>query len=207
MSTSIMKSRQFPQNCYAFSMMVFLLSTIFIQLPLQSNAFTSATVVKRVATAQNPSCNKEVFSVATSNSSLSKSTKANFKYGVTKHSELCFSLHKNLNHRNLKNRPALVGPQEGREMRLYERKAPSDSVTGTGTRGQILFSLALVFCIWLFTIPTEFRRAYICSGPACVENRASCNNCKTLGELRQGVAEYYKNGGGIQFDFSVESKD
>jgi hypothetical protein len=41
------------------------------------------------------------------------------------------------------------------------------------------------------------------------ENRASCNNCVTADEWKAGIADYYANGGGINFDFTVaqETKD
>ena len=38
---------------------------------------------------------------------------------------------------------------------------------GTG-RGLILLGFALFVSVWMFSIPTEFRRAHICSNPACV---------------------------------------
>jgi hypothetical protein len=34
-------------------------------------------------------------------------------------------------------------------------------------RGNVLFVIALSICIWMFSIPTEFRRAYICSNEYC----------------------------------------
>lgn len=88
-----------------------------------------------------------------------------------------------------------------------KKRAPGDNIQGTGARGQIIFAIVLSFCIWLFSIPVEFRRAYICTSPRCVINRKGCNDCKTLGELREGVTDYYRNGGGVQFDFSIEKKD
>jgi hypothetical protein len=77
-------------------------------------------------------------------------------------------------------------------------------IDGTNDRGPILLVLSLVLVIWLFSIPPEFRRARICTLPVCVENRAACNDCKTTTELREGIVEYYRNGGGIQFDFSID---
>lgn len=43
----------------------------------------------------------------------------------------------------------------------------------------------------------------------CLENRLACYDCVTFGEWTHGVQEYYQNGGGISFDFSVaqETKD
>jgi hypothetical protein len=82
----------------------------------------------------------------------------------------------------------------------------SSEVDGTGARGQIIFSLALVGCIWLFSIPPEFRRAHICGSERCVANRAACSDCQTFEEIKDGISQYYKNGGGIQFDFSIDPK-
>jgi hypothetical protein len=74
-------------------------------------------------------------------------------------------------------------------------------------RGKPILALVLVGCLWMFTIPTEFRRAYICpDNPTCLENRAVCNNCWTTTEWKQGIQEYYSNGGGIVWDFSIEKK-
>jgi hypothetical protein len=37
-----------------------------------------------------------------------------------------------------------------------------------------------------------------------MENRVECNNCKTVGELQKEIQDYYRNGGGIQWDFSID---
>lgn len=71
------------------------------------------------------------------------------------------------------------------------------------TRGLVLFSLVLAVCVWLFSIPTEFRRAHFCMVEKCVQNRAKCYDCVTFSEWKDGVTQYYNNGGGIQFDFTV----
>jgi len=84
--------------------------------------------------------------------------------------------------------------------------ALASSVQGEG-RGAILLGIVLLFNVWIFSIPPSFRRAYICSSPACEEQR--CNDCVTLTEWTDGIKDYYQNGGGIQFDFTVaqETKD
>mmetsp|Transcript_30602 Transcript_30602/g.46961 ORF Transcript_30602/g.46961 Transcript_30602/m.46961 type:complete len:197 (+) Transcript_30602:110-700(+) len=194
--------KQSPQNKHVLSTMLKLVSIALIQLPMRSHAFTGGAVLQRSFVPENPLTFQQMFSKPTPNSS-SQFLRAN--HGIMT-SALSFSPNSNLIHYMVNNKPSRV-QREGRKMALYERKTPSDNVTGTGARGQVIFAFALAFCIWLFTIPSEFRRAYICSSSACVQNRASCSDCKTLGELRQGVAEYYRNGGGIQFDFSIEGKD
>ena len=70
-------------------------------------------------------------------------------------------------------------------------------------RGLVIQTIVVAFCVWLFSIPPEFRRAYFCSTTYCEQNRSQCHNCVTTAEWSAGVAEYYKNGGGIEFDFTV----
>lgn len=76
------------------------------------------------------------------------------------------------------------------------------------TRGIPILIAALLVCIWSFSIPPEFRRAHICMTDQCVpiENRKYCHDCKTMKELKEGIQQYYANGGGVQFDFSIEEK-
>ena len=69
-------------------------------------------------------------------------------------------------------------------------------------RGLLIFPLALLFNVWMFSIPVEYRRARICSEEQVRENPDS--KCMTTETWRRGVADYYANGGGIKFDFSVD---
>lgn len=81
-----------------------------------------------------------------------------------------------------------------------------DEMQGIG-RGLPIMALALLATIWSFSIPPEFRRAYICSDRCSLaENRArpQCNSCVTGEEWINGVKQYYRDGGGIQFDFSID---
>lgn len=78
-----------------------------------------------------------------------------------------------------------------------------DDISGT-KRGIPILAVVLLGCLWCFTIPPEFRRAHICPTPSCVESRESCYDCKTLSELRSGIQGYYKNGGGVVWDFSID---
>ena len=75
-------------------------------------------------------------------------------------------------------------------------------VDGTG-RGVALFSVVIAVCIWLFSIPPEFRRAHFCVVEHCVQERSKCYDCVTFSEWTAGVQEYYRSGGGIKFDFTV----
>ncbi|GAX26432.1 hypothetical protein FisN_37Hu018 [Fistulifera solaris] len=72
--------------------------------------------------------------------------------------------------------------------------------------GNVLLGLSLLASIWIFSIPPEFRRAYFCATPSCVQQRAACNDCVTFSEWKTQLGEYYRNGGGIQFDFSIDPK-
>ena len=68
-------------------------------------------------------------------------------------------------------------------------------VEGTG-RGVILQAIVLTICIWLFSIPPEFRRAHFCVATRCVEDRSRCYDCVTLSEWTTSVGDYYRNGNG-----------
>uniref|UniRef100_A0A7S1GNU3 Uncharacterized protein n=1 Tax=Cyclophora tenuis TaxID=216820 RepID=A0A7S1GNU3_CYCTE len=85
---------------------------------------------------------------------------------------------------------------------LYQSKGKD--LSGTD-RGLPIMIFVMFLVIWGFTIPPEFRRTYICSDRCVLDRQAPlCNDCKTPAELRAGIVEYYKNGGGIQWDFSVD---
>jgi hypothetical protein len=92
--------------------------------------------------------------------------------------------------------------------RLYqEKKNNKKQVAADGTqRGAFLLGAVLLACVWIFSIPPEFRRAYLCGSERCVQNRSAylCNDCMTPDEWRQGIVDYYKNGGGVKFDFSID---
>ena len=60
-------------------------------------------------------------------------------------------------------------------------------------RGAILLPIVLLVNVWMFSIPVEFRRARICSEQQVRENPSS--KCMTTETWRQGVADYYANGG------------
>jgi hypothetical protein len=78
----------------------------------------------------------------------------------------------------------------------------SQDVDGTD-RGISLQILAIFVCLWLFSIPPEFRRSHFCFTDLCVAHRSRCYDCVTVSEWTNKVKEYYQNGGGIQFDFSI----
>lgn len=75
------------------------------------------------------------------------------------------------------------------------------------SRGNVLLGFALAVCIWAFSIPPDLRREHFCFTDKCVENRSYCYDCVTFGEWYGQVKEYYANGGGVHFDFSIEKKD
>jgi hypothetical protein len=88
---------------------------------------------------------------------------------------------------------------------LHERK--KDGVTYDGAdRGRYLFVFVLFICIWQFSIPPSFRRAKFCP-PACVKVRTACSStCVTFDEWTSDIVQYYRDGGGIQWDFSIDPK-
>lgn len=88
---------------------------------------------------------------------------------------------------------------------LQERKY--DGVDDGIGRGIYIQVVVFAICAWLFTIPPEFRRAYLCPADTFCQEPGSCTKeCVTTKEWVDGVKEYYKNGGGIQWDFSIDPK-
>ena len=77
-------------------------------------------------------------------------------------------------------------------------------ITGTDA-GVWLLGFALIFNIWAFSIPVEFRRARVCSAEQVELYPES--KCMTTEMWLEGVTEYYKNGGGVSFDFSIEGQE
>jgi hypothetical protein len=94
---------------------------------------------------------------------------------------------------------------------LYAKPPPpppgtKKEVTYDGAdRGRYLFALVFLICIWQFSIPPSFRRAKFCP-PSCVQERSLCRTptCVTFGEWTSDIAQYYRDGGGIQWDFSID---
>jgi hypothetical protein len=68
----------------------------------------------------------------------------------------------------------------------------------------IIFASILLLAVWLFSIPPDFRRARFCSDQQIIDNPGS--RCTTFSEWSSGIAQYYQNGGGLTFDFSVEKE-
>ena len=74
--------------------------------------------------------------------------------------------------------------------------------------GRVILVLALFICTWLFTIPPEFRRAYICPLEIyCRDDQSLCADCTTWGQWFNGVAEYYQGGGRSKLGFFNWSQD
>ena len=82
----------------------------------------------------------------------------------------------------------------------------NDFMDESEKRGGVIFAITLLLCVWSFSIPVELRRDHWCFTDKCSENRSRCNDCVTFSEWYGKVNEYYANGGGINFDFSIEEK-
>mmetsp|Transcript_52350 Transcript_52350/g.126623 ORF Transcript_52350/g.126623 Transcript_52350/m.126623 type:complete len:200 (-) Transcript_52350:79-678(-) len=67
-------------------------------------------------------------------------------------------------------------------------------------RAAIIMPIVLLINIWFFTIPPEFRRARMCSE---MDTAAYPEQCMTPKMFASGIVDYYKGGGGIQWDFSI----
>lgn len=69
-------------------------------------------------------------------------------------------------------------------------------------RGAYIMGMVLLLNVWVFSIPPEFRRAKICTEEQVVMFPNS--GCMTGGMWVDGVKEYYANGGGVHFDFTID---
>ena len=67
-------------------------------------------------------------------------------------------------------------------------------------RAAIIMPIVLLINIWFFTVPPEFRRARLCSE---MDTAAYPEVCMTPKMFASGIVDYYKGGGGIQWDFSI----
>jgi hypothetical protein len=97
--------------------------------------------------------------------------------------------------------------QQSSSNQNHDIKNNKKQVAADGTqRGAWLLGAVLLVCLWIFSIPPEFRRAYLCGSERCVQNRSAylCNNCVTPEEWKRGIIDYYRAGGGVHFDFSVD---
>jgi hypothetical protein len=88
----------------------------------------------------------------------------------------------------------------------YSKDKRPDVYKDSERRGVFLLSFVLLLCAWSFSIPVELRRDHWCFTSQCASNRSACYDCITFEEWYGKVREYYSNGGGIHFDFSVEKK-
>mmetsp|Transcript_25908 Transcript_25908/g.31936 ORF Transcript_25908/g.31936 Transcript_25908/m.31936 type:complete len:184 (-) Transcript_25908:794-1345(-) len=95
------------------------------------------------------------------------------------------------------------------ETALHAKKERFSVYEESEKRGQIIFAFVFLLVVWGFTIPPELRREHFCFARKCrLDNTANlCYNCISFSEWTAKVADYYKGGGGVHFDFSVEPKD
>jgi len=88
---------------------------------------------------------------------------------------------------------------------LYNSKRPL-VFEESEKRGAVLFAFVMILNVWLFSIPVELRRGHFCFTEKCATNRSRCSDCVTFPEWFGQIGDYYANGGGVNFDFSVEEK-
>lgn len=85
-----------------------------------------------------------------------------------------------------------------------EERTKSSRIDGS-VGGTYFLAAVLLVNVWLFSIPTEFRRAHLYpEGNAGIYSDPKGMTAK---DWASGVAQYYANGGGIKFDFSVEGRE
>lgn len=71
-------------------------------------------------------------------------------------------------------------------------------------RGLYLWAIVLAVNVWFFSIPVEFRRTRICNE---ADTAQFPDRCMTANQFKSGIRDYYANGGGIKWDFSIEGRD
>mmetsp|Transcript_15809 Transcript_15809/g.15997 ORF Transcript_15809/g.15997 Transcript_15809/m.15997 type:complete len:173 (-) Transcript_15809:371-889(-) len=81
-----------------------------------------------------------------------------------------------------------------------EESSVDDSDPTGQKRGAYLFASIMLIVVWLFSVPPEFRRARFCTE----EQYSTYRYCTTPKEWVNGVKDYYGNGGGVKFDFTVD---
>lgn len=93
-------------------------------------------------------------------------------------------------------------------IRLHAEKPNPNLLEGYDQRGNILFAVVFLAIIWSFSIPPELRREHFCFSRNCrLDNTGkACYNCISIQEWFSKVSDYYKGGGGVHFDFSIEEK-
>ena len=94
-----------------------------------------------------------------------------------------------------------LSPEKERKLRS---EAGESDPTGL-RRGAVLLPLVVLVAVWLFTIPVEFRRARFCS-----EEQVRIypdSKCITPDNWVKGIQDYYQQGGGIAWDFTIEPED
>jgi hypothetical protein len=78
---------------------------------------------------------------------------------------------------------------------------PDVDTDGTDV-GKYLLLFVFLVNVWAFSIPVEFRRARFCTEEDV--RLYPDRHCTTFETWKTGIIDYYANGGGVNFDFSVE---
>jgi hypothetical protein len=82
----------------------------------------------------------------------------------------------------------------------YDIRRVDGSIGGT-----YFMAVVLLVNVWIFSIPPEYRRAHLY--PEGNAGLYSDPKGITAKDWAAGVAQYYANGGGIKFDFSIEGNE
>mgnify|MGYP003683923783 CR=1 FL=1 len=80
------------------------------------------------------------------------------------------------------------------------------SLAKSDKAGNILFALALLACVWFFSVPPEIRRTKICTTDPALAVRVR-TECVTPGEWATLVRRHYSSCRGLEcvhFDFTVD---
>lgn len=167
------------QSTYSITLLLFLL-TLLHNFPSSHGAFSDASMIRHflVSNCRNKSDSQGSILVDVNQLLSVQNPKG----------KNIMTIHNN-------RRSIILGYSRDERPKVYEESEK---------RGAFLLSLALLLCVWSFSIPVEFRRDHWCFTSQCASNRSACYDCITFGEWFQKVREYYATGGGIHFDFTVE---
>jgi hypothetical protein len=115
-----------------------------------------------------------------------------------------------------RNRAVLYASNENKNRQESQVEKPTYKPADDGRSvGFVLLGMSLLVSAWLFTIPPSFRRAYLCpsdyfassnsnTGGIAQQLQEQAADCVPLGVWWSDVVAYYQNGGGIQWDFSID---
>lgn len=102
--------------------------------------------------------------------------------------------------RNMKQPATLFAKEPLSDEERKEAIRRSDRIGGTGLQGKAILAMGCLLSAWIFTIPPSFRRHNFCTEADTIKYPEVCT---TTSKFAADIKEYYANGGGIKWDFTV----